>query len=221
MLRLIGVTCALYARRPSGRPIGRENPPMNRTSIAAGIAAASALALLAPAQAFAAPPIIDHWSDHVEHIEQVEHEDWCPDVPFDVLYTDDASGTFRFVRHGDGNYYGGSSITSNFSWTNVETGKTFSGIRHGSDKDLLVTDNGDGTVTIEVQSTGPTTYYDDDGNRLFMDVGRQTGTLLIDTNGTPSDPSDDEFVSFVPGESTAHFETADRDFCADIMEFIG
>lgn len=195
---------------------------MNRTPIAAGFAAAFALALLAPAAAFAATPIIDHWSDHIEHIEQVEHgAEWCPDVPFDVLYTEDSNGTFRFVQHGDGNYYGASSVTSDFSWTNVETGATLSATSHGNDKDLLVTDNGDGTVTIEVQFTGPTTYYDDDGNRLFMDVGRTTATIVIDTNGTPSNPDDDEFVSFLPGESTGHFDTADRDFCADIMEFIG
>ena len=125
------------------------------------------------------------------------------------------------MQHGDGNYYGASSITSNFSWTNVETGATFSATRHGAEKDLLVTDNGDGTVSIEVQSTGPTKYYDDDGNRLFIDAGRSTGTLVLDTGGTPSDPSDDEFVDFLPGEITGHFETVDRDFCADILEFIG
>ena len=195
---------------------------MNHTSIAAGIAAAFALALLAPTPASAAPPIIDHWSEHIEHIEQVEHApDWCPDVPFDVLYTEDVSGTFRFVQHGDDNYYGASSITSTFSWTNVETGAMLSGVRHGADKDLLVTANSDGTITIETQFTGPTTYYDDDGNRLFIDAGRQTATIVIDTNGTPSDPSDDEFVDFLGGDMTGHFETADRDFCADVMEFIG
>lgn len=195
---------------------------MKPTRFAAGIAAASALLLAIAAPASAAPPTIEHWSEHIEHIEQVEHApDWCPEVPFDVLYTEDSHGTFRFMQRGDGNFYGATSVTSSFSWTNVETGATFSGIRHGADKDLRVTDNGDGTITIEVQSTGPVTYYDDDGNRLFMDVGRSTGTLVIDIGGTPSDPSDDEFVSFTPGESTGHFETADRDFCADIMEFIG
>src|SRR4030095_16067800 len=161
----------VYARHPERRQT-HCGDPMKSTRFAAGVAAASALLLTVAAPASAAPPIIDHWTDHVEHIEQVEHApDWCPDVPFDVLYTEDANGTFRFVQRGDGNYYEASSITSNFSWTNVENGKTLSGTRHGSDKDLLVTDNGDGTVTIDVQSTGPTTYYDDDGNRLFMDVG--------------------------------------------------
>ena len=194
---------------------------MNHTPIAAGIAAAFALALLGPTPASAAPPIIDHWSDHIEVIEQDEFPDWCPDVPFDVLYTEDSHGTFRFVQHGDGNYYGGATFTSTFSWTNVETDKMFSGTRHGSDRDLLVTDNGDGTVTIDIHTTGATTYYDDDGNRLFIDAGRQTGTIVIDTSGTPGDPSDDEFVDFLGGDLTGHFETADRDFCADVMEFIG
>lgn len=194
---------------------------MNRTSIAAGIAAASAL-LLVPAPALAAPPTIEHWTDHIEHIEQVEHApDWCPDVPFDVLYVEDARGTFRFVRHGDGNYYGASSLEVRASWTNVETGESFGFVRRGSDKDLHITDNGDDTITIDVSSTGVTTYYDDEGSRLFKDAGRQTGQVVIDINGTPENPDDDEFVEFIPGDLNGRWDTDGRDFCADVMEFIG
>ena len=195
---------------------------MNRTSIAAGIAAASVLLLGVPAPALAAPPVVDHWTDHVEHIEQVEHApDWCPDVPFDVLYVEDASGTFRFVQHGDGLYYGASSIEVRATWTNVETGESFGFVRHGSDKDLHVTDNGDDTITIDVAATGATKYYDDEGTRLFVDAGRQTAQIVLDINGTPSNPDDDEFIEFIPGDLTGRFDTEGRDFCADVMEFIG
>lgn len=194
---------------------------MNRTSIAAGIVAASALLVL-PAPAFAAPPVIEHWTDHIEHIEQVEHApDWCPDVPFDVLYVEDARGTFRFVRHGDGNYYGASSVEVRASWTNVETGESFGFVRRGSDKDLHVTDNGDDTITIDISNTGVTTYYDDEGTRLFKDAGRQTAQIVIDINGTPENPDDDEFVEFIPGALNGRWDTDGRDFCADVMEFIG
>lgn len=193
---------------------------MYRTAIAAGLAAASAL-LLVPASAVAAPPVVEHWTDHVEHIEQVEAgPDWCPDVPFDVLHVEDARGTFRFVRHGDGNYYGASSLEVRGSWTNVDTGESFSYVHRGSDKDLHVTDNDDGTITIDVASTGVTTYYDD-GAFLFRDAGRFTGSVVIDTNGTPADPDDDEFVAFLGGDQRGRIDTAERDFCADLVEFIG
>jgi hypothetical protein len=199
---------------------------MKRTGIVAGIAAASALGLLSASPASAAPPIIDHWTDHIEHIEQVEHaedtpEGWCPEVPFDVLYTEDASGTFIFGQRGrEGLYYGGSTFTSEFSWTNTETGRTYSAISHGTDRDLHVTDNGDGTITIEGVSTGPTTYYADDGTR-FKDVGRNFYTIIIDLNDTPENPEDDEFVEFIGSDARGRFDTAERDFCADILEFLG
>ena len=195
---------------------------MNRISIAAGLAAASIVLLAVAAPAVAAPPIVDHWTDHQEHIEQVEHApDWCPDVPFDVLYVEDANGTFRFVRHGDGNYYGASSVEVRGSWTNVETGESFTFVRRGSDKDVHVTDNGDGTITIDVANTGVTTYYDDEGARLFKAVGRATGQIVIDINGTPENPDDDEFLEFIPGDLHGRWDTEGRDFCADVMEFIG
>ncbi|MGW4929320.1 hypothetical protein ACWEOH_09220 [Agromyces sp. NPDC004153] len=197
---------------------------MNRSSIAAGVAAASALFLVLTATpASAARPVIDHWSEHSEHIEQVEHTDppWCPDVPFDVLYVEDASGTFRFGQHGDGNYYGASSIRSTGSWTNVENGMSFSFVRHGSDKDVHVTDNGDGTITIDVAGMGVTKYYDDSGDLLFVDSGRGSGQLTLDINGTPENPDDDVFVDFIPGDQHGRTDTMNRDFCADILEFIG
>jgi hypothetical protein len=195
---------------------------MNRTSIAAGIAAISALLLAVPAPALAARPVVEHWTDHQEHIEQVEHgAEWCPDVPFDVLYVEDAGGTFRFVRHGDGLYYGASSLEVRGTWTNVETGESFGFVRRGSDKDLHVTDNGDDTITIDVSNTGVTTYYDDEGTRLFKDAGRATSQVIIDINGTPENPEDDEFIAFIPGELYGLWESDGREFCDDIMEFIG
>ncbi|GGI46528.1 hypothetical protein BCL57_001190 [Agromyces flavus] len=200
---------------------------MNRKGLVAGIAAASALGLLVASPATAAPPIVDHWTDHIEHIEQDEHENWCDGsdgsvvVPFDVLYTEDASGTFIFGQRGStGLYYGGSTFRSEFSWTNTENGRTYTAISRGTDRDLHITDNGDGTITIEGVSTGPTTYYADDGSR-FKDVGRNLYTIVIDVNGTPGNPDDDEFVEFIGNDARGQFDTAERDFCADIIEFIG
>ena len=222
MFSPIGVACGVYARDPSGRPIGRETP-MNRTHIAAGIAAASALALLAPAPAFAAPPIIDHWSDHIEHIEQVEHApDWCPDVPFDVLYTEDASGTFRFVQHGDGNYYGASSIDGQLLVDECrdrqDVQRRQSRQRQGPARDRQRRRHG--------HHRGPVHRPDDVLRRRRGPAlhGRRPrdGTIVIDTNGTPSDP-DGRRVRRLRPRRHARVTSGPptRDFCADIMEFIG
>ena len=54
-----------------------------------------------------------------------------------------------------------------------------------------------------------------------MDAGRATAQIILDINGTPSNPDDDEFIEFIGGELNGRFETEGRDFCADVMEFIG
>ena len=148
------------------------------------IAAASAVLLALATPASAAPPEIDHWTDHVEHIEQEFHTDppWCPDVPFLVLYEEDAHGTFRGVER-RGVFYGASTIRVEASWTNTENGKSFGFVWQGQDKDQTVTDNGDGTTTLEILFVGPTQYYDNDGNKLFKDVGRTFFTIVVDENG--------------------------------------
>jgi hypothetical protein len=195
---------------------------MKHTRAVAAIAAASAVLLALATPASAAPPEIDHWTDHIEHIEQVEHaaDNWCPDIPFDVRYVEDAHGTFRGMVRGD-KFYGATTIRSESAWINVDTGKRFSRVWQGQDKDLKVVDNGDGTITLTILFTGPTKYYDNDGNRVFMDVGRTFNTIVIDEAGTPGFPDDDFFVEFVGSESKGSFDTMDRDFCADLMDFIG
>jgi hypothetical protein len=187
---------------------------MKHTRAVAAVAAASAALLALAAPASAAPPEIEHWTDHVEHIEQVAHTTppWCPDVPFQVLYVEDSHGTFRGVER-RGEFYGASTIRVEGSWTNTETGKSLSFVRQGQDKDQTVTDNGDGTKTLEILFVGPTQYYDDDGNKLFKDVGRTFLTIVVDENG--------DFVEQLDFDDQGRFETANRDFCADIMDFIG
>jgi hypothetical protein len=107
-------------------------------------------------------------------------------------------------------------------WTNaeVEDGPVFSEDFVGSDRDHRVTDNGDGTLTILVKFTGRS-FYALDGRRLFVDAGKGTFEVLIDHGGTPSDPSDDEFLEFLGGtEPVGRSDTSGRDFCADLNEFL-
>ncbi|NPC42155.1 hypothetical protein [Nocardioides sp. zg-1230] len=64
-------------------------------------------------------------------------------------------------------------------------------------KDLKVTDNGDGTFTILVLGTGNETWYGMDGKAIARNPGQSRWEILIDNNGTPQDPSDDEFLEFL------------------------
>jgi hypothetical protein len=74
-----------------------------------------------------------------------------------------------------------------------------------------VTDNGDGTLTILLLSTGNAVLYGEDGKVIARDPGQIRVEILIDNGGTPTDPSDDEFIEFlgVVKESTGRSD----DFC--------
>jgi len=57
---------------------------------------------------------------------------------------------------------------------------------------------------------------------LFINSGRTTAEILIDTAGTPTDPSDDQELSFqVLTNRTGRNDLLSRDYCDDIHEFIG
>jgi hypothetical protein len=64
-----------------------------------------------------------------------------------------------------------------------------------TDKDLRVTDNGDGTSTILILATGNAVLCGPDGKAIARDPGQTRFKVLVDDGGTPNDPSDDEFVS--------------------------
>lgn len=191
-----------------------------------GAAAAFAAALIAPAPAVAAgPPEIDHFTDSDSHIEQEAHPGWCDgSVPFDVRWDFEAQGTFVGHARGDGLWYGAATYRATEVYTNVENDLTFTRVFRGGDRDALVVDNGDGTLTITVRNMGSSQYVGPDGKTLLRDNGMYTFSFLIDHNGTPGDPSDDVDVEdgFLGLEGPyGRFDTWNRDFCADIVEFLG
>jgi hypothetical protein len=123
----------------------------------------------------------------------------------------------------DGLAYGSEKVHGTQSYTNLANDKTFTEVFNVLDKDLKVTDNGDGTLTILVMATGSFKVYGPDGKLLFTDPGQIRFEILIDHAGTPTDPTDDEFIEFlgVVKGSTGRNDLEGRDFCADIHEFIG
>jgi hypothetical protein len=58
------------------------------------------------------------------------------------------------------------------SFTDLATGKSFTNVLNIVNKDLKVTDNGDGTLTIVAMTTGSIKNYGPDGNLLFNDPGQ-------------------------------------------------
>ena len=89
-------------------------------------------------------------------------------------------------------------------YTNLDNGNTVTEVGNFVDKDLRVTDNGDGTLTILVLSTGNIAVYGPDGKALARNPGQIRFELLIDHGGTPRDPSDNvslEFLGEVKGST--------------------
>lgn len=66
----------------------------------------------------------------------------------------------------------------------------------GSTKDTSVVDNGDGTMTVTRQTAGlASEIILADGTVVARDVGLLQEILVIDYNGTPSNPDDDTLIS--------------------------
>lgn len=101
-----------------------------------------------------------------------------------------------------------------------EGGESITVVIGALSQDLKVTDNGDGTVTILVLATGPFTAYDDStGKAIARNPGQVRYEILIDLSGTPSDPSDDQFIDFL-GEVKGSTGRND-DYCAAALDVLG
>ena len=176
------------------------------------------LVVTAPSIAQAKPLERGHFRDSTSEVV----EDFCGDLT--VRIDEEVHGSFLLNPHGpDGLVYGSERIHLTVSFTNVANDKSFTIVENFMAKDLKVTDNGDGTLTILVLAAGSSKVYGPDGKLLFNDPGQTRVELLIDHAGTPADPTDDEFLEFL-GEvkgSTGRNDLEGRDFCADIHEFIG
>jgi hypothetical protein len=127
-------------------------------------------------------------------------------------------GDFRLraVPHGRGRlayFLEHGKVTQVF--TNPATDKSVTAVSRFIEKDLRVTDNGDGTLTILVLSTGNGVVYGADGKAIARNPGQVRFEILVDHNGTPADPSDDEFLADL-GEVKGSTGRTD-DFCAAVV----
>lgn len=79
--------------------------------------------------------------------------------------------------------------------TNPATGKSVTSVAKVIEKDMRVTDNGDGTLTILILSTGNAVLYGENGNAIARNPGQIRLEILLDHGGTPTDASDDEVLA--------------------------
>jgi hypothetical protein len=178
--------------------------------LAAGLAMVGSMALAGGASA----EPIEHTEFHDEFTEVVD--DFCEVSGLTVQIDFVFDGRFLVNPHGpDGLAYFQVTLKFTNVYTNVANGNTVTEVGNAVDKDLRVTDNGDGTLTILILTTGNVAAYGPDGKALARNPGQVRFEILIDHGGTPTDPSDDEFLEdlgLVKG-STGRTD----DFCAAVV----
>jgi hypothetical protein len=150
--------------------------------------------------------------DHGQFAEVVDEaiDDFCG--AFAVKVTGETSGHFLVKSRGDGLPYQAEMTRSGTLITNRATGKAVRIAAAFTEHDADVRDNGDGTLTITLASTGRETWTGPAGQRLIQ-AGRLTAVALVDDNGTPADPFDDELIAFVPQDSVGRNDFATTDGC--------
>jgi hypothetical protein len=98
--------------------------------------------------------------------------------------------------------------------TNLANGRFVTSSTRVIEKDLRVTDNGDGTLTILILATGNAVVYGENGKAIARNPGQIRFELVVDHGGTPNDPDDDVELSFrVVRDSTGRND----DFCEAVV----
>jgi hypothetical protein len=178
-------------------------------ALAVGLAAAASMALAGGALA---KPIL-HTDFHDEFTE-IEG-DFCDVSGLTVRVDQVVDGRILVTPHGpDGLNYGVEVSLFTIVFTNVDNGITVTEVTNVMFKEIRVTDNGDGTLTSLIMGTGNDVVYGPDGKAIARNPGQFRFEVLIDHGGTPTDPSDDEFLDFrIVKESTGRTD----DFCAAVV----
>jgi hypothetical protein len=155
--------------------------------LALGVTAAAMLAAGAAAQ----PPFKERFHDEGTFVD----DDFCgAGLTVDGTFVVD--GSLLVVAHGpDGLAYFLEHISATTTFTNRANGKTVTIVGSPLNKELRVTDNGDGTLTILGLRTGNDVFYGPDGKAIGRNPGQIRLEILVDHGGTPTDPSDDVFLT--------------------------
>ena len=177
---------------------------MRRLLLATALLAALVLGVSAQAE----PGRVFKETIHVEDFNEIEG--FCEtDMVVQSHFVADVR-VKAMPRGRDGLIYFANRLSITETFTNADNSKTVVSTVNAIDKDLRVTDNGDGTLTILVLSTGNAVIYNSNGKAIGRNPGQIRFELVVDHGGTPSDPADDTEISFeVVKESTGRTD----DFC--------
>jgi hypothetical protein len=156
----------------------------------------------------------------VRFVEQVDEvipddpgttdDDLCG-IPVTTHVVGHATTTIRLNRNGFPEFT--TRVTVVTTWTNEATGKSLVNDIRQVARDLSVVDNGDGTITVTYEIVGtPEWLKSPDGAVYLRDFGRIVFAAILDFNGTPSDPSDDIFITEEIVSITGPHPEADSDF---------
>lgn len=179
-----------------------------KRSLMLGTGALVAVMLTLGAGPAAAEPL-----EHVVFEEPFSDEIDCGDGLNVLMEGQDRVHFLLLARGPDGLLYGQANIAGAVSFTNPANGKSVTTTYHLLDKDLKVTDNGDGTYTIVVLNAGSQSFIGPDGRQLLLDAGQLLIELVLDVNG--------EFISGEVLRQGGRWDTDGRDFCTDMHEFLG
>jgi len=186
---------------------------MKRIATVVGMAMVMVLSLAGHASA----KVIEKDSFHDEFSNRVRN--FCGVSGLTVRQDVTVDGRYTIKTHGaDQLAYFQSHVRVQVVYTNVATDRYVTEVTGVMEKDLRVTDNGGGTLTILVLATGPSSVYDENGKAIARNPGQFRYEILVDNGGTPSNPFDDKFLKFlgVVKESTGRTD----DFCAAVVPAI-
>lgn len=173
----------------------------------------AAVALTGPAgPVVAAPP--ERGEFDTTFTEPVQ--DFCGSPGLDVVVDVTVTGRFQIGSRGsDGMTYFLERTRFEEVITNAATGEQVRSLTSSIGKDLHVTDNGDGTLTVVFLATGNGTVWDATGTAIARNPGQTRLSFLLDHGGTPTDKTDDVFLEppTVVKESTGRSD----DFCAAVV----
>jgi hypothetical protein len=154
--------------------------------LAAGLAMVGSMAFAGSASA----KPIEHTDFHDEFTQTIDN--FCDVSGLTVQLASVVDGRFLLNPHGpDGLAYAHTNTRFTDVFTNLANQNTVTEVGNFVNKDLRVTDNGDGTLTILVLEPGAAAAYGPDGKAIARVAGQERVEFLVDHGGTPTDPFDD------------------------------
>jgi hypothetical protein len=141
--------------------------------------------------------------------------DFCDEAGLDVRFDVVVDGRFMAMPRGrDRLIYFAQHVVVSQTITNLANSRQVSSREITVSKDLHVTDNGDGTLTIIALFTGNFTVYGSNGRAIARNPGQIRIEFIVDHAGTPDFPPDDILLSeTLIKESTGRND----DFCAAVV----